>query len=132
MWGGLDSSSSSSSQLTIQMHSPATSTDSTISAIQLQAVTHESLPGGGPGIGLGGSFRLGEVQMTRGASDADTAQQTVKFREVLTGDDDSRVSRLIDGNPATVWNFRAGGQAIAVRGVGSWGVKPPASFVLRS
>lgn len=86
----------------------------TITAIQLQTVPHESLPGGGPGIGLGGSFRLGEVQVTLGAADADTAQQTVKFREVLTGDDDSRVSRLIDGNPATVWNCRAGGQAIAL------------------
>jgi len=85
-----------------------------MTALQLQTVPHESLPGGGPGIGLGGSFRLGEVQVAVGSADTDAAPRTVKFREVLTGEDDSGLARLIDGNPATVWNCRRGGQAISL------------------
>ena len=45
----------------------------TITAFQLQAVPHESLPGGGPGVGLGGSFRLAEFQVAVGSTDGDTA-----------------------------------------------------------
>lgn len=86
----------------------------TITAIQLQAIPHESLPGGGPGLGSGGSFRLAEVQVAAGSADGDAAQQTAKFREVLTSDGDSGVARLIDGNPATVWSCRRGGRPVSL------------------
>ena len=63
----------------------------TITAIQLQAVPHESLPGGGPGRGLGGSFRLAEVQAGTAPADSDDAPQAAKFRSVLTADGDTGV-----------------------------------------
>ena len=86
----------------------------TITAFQLQTVPHESLPGGGPGVGLGGSFRLAEFQVAVGSTDGDTAAQSVKFRDVLSLGDDIGVGRLIDGNPATVWSCRRGGQPVCL------------------
>ncbi len=85
-----------------------------ITAIQLQAIPHESLPGGGPGLGAGGSFRLAEVQVGAAPAKPDAAQRVAKFREVLTADGDSGVARLIDGNPATVWSCRRGGQPVSL------------------
>jgi len=84
----------------------------TITALQLQAVPHESLPSGGPGLGQGGSFRLGEVQVAVGAADADTPLLPARLREVLAAADDSGLARLVDGNPATLWSCRRGGQPV--------------------
>jgi hypothetical protein len=85
-----------------------------ITAIQLQAVPHESLPGGGPGRGLGGSFRLAEVQAGIAPADSDDTPQATKFREVLTADGDTGATRLIDGKPATLWSCRRGGQPVSL------------------
>lgn len=86
----------------------------TITALQLQAAMHESLPDSGPGVGQGGSFRLAEVQLAIGSKDTDTGQRTVRFREVLGSEGDNGLARLIDGNPATVWSCRRGGQTVSL------------------
>ncbi len=82
-----------------------------ITAVQLQALPHESLPGGGPGCGLAGGFRLAELQLTVSSTDAADQPRSIKFREVLSSDGESGLARLIDGDTATVWTYRKRGQA---------------------
>ena len=85
---------------------------SAVTALQLQAVSHESLPAGGPGFGLGGSFRLAEIEVS--VVEADQAARKAKIREVFSPDGDSGMARLVDGNLATVWSCRPGRQGISL------------------
>jgi len=52
--------------------------------------------------------------LTVGAKDPEAGQRTVRFREVLSDEGDSGLARLIDGNPATVWSCRRGGQPVSL------------------
>jgi len=94
--------------LTYELSLPA------VTAIQLEAIPHESLPGGGPGLGAGGSLRLAEVQVAIAAAGSNDAPRPVKLRQVLTADGDSGAARLIDGNTNTLWICRRRGQPVSL------------------
>lgn len=94
--------------LTFEISLPA------ITAIELRAVPHESLPGGGPGLGSGGSFRLAEVEIGIAPAGSNDAPRPARLREVLTADGDAGAARLIDGNTTTLWSCRRGGQPVSL------------------
>jgi len=84
-----------------------------MTALCLEALPHDSLPGKGPGYGLGGRFSLAEFEVSVRPKDESGAAREVSFSRVLA-EDDTGVERLIDGDAKTSWSVRRRGQRVAV------------------
>ncbi|MBC8874346.1 MAG: hypothetical protein H8E44_33340 [Planctomycetes bacterium] len=84
-----------------------------MTALCLEALPHDSLPGKGPGHGLGGRFSLAEFKVSVRPKDESGPAREVSFSRVLA-DDDTGVERLIDGDEKTSWSVRRRGQRVAV------------------
>ncbi len=85
-----------------------------ITALCLEAVPHDNLPGSGPGYGIGGRFSLAEFKASSRAKDDSGLDQDISFAKAVAGDDDAGVSRLIDGDAKTSWSVRRRGERVAV------------------
>ena len=84
-----------------------------MTALCLETLPHDSLPGQGPGHGLGGRFSLAEFKVSVRPKDESGPEQEVSFAKALA-DDATGVERLIDGDAKTSWSVRRRGQRVAV------------------
>ena len=73
-----------------------------ISAVRLEALTHESLPGGGPGRHSNSNFVLSEFEVTAVSVVDDSKTQTVKFVRAISDYEQAKyeVARAINGTVA--------------------------------
>ncbi len=85
-----------------------------ITALCLQAMPHDDLPGKGPGYGVAGRFSLSEFKASVRAKDESEAERRASFTKAVTDNDDAGVERLIDGDDKTSWTVRRRGERIAV------------------
>ncbi|MCA9119519.1 MAG: hypothetical protein H6822_11160 [Planctomycetaceae bacterium] len=74
----------------------------TITAIRLEAIAHASLPGSGPGFGIGGRFALAEISATMSDRKVPGSSKSLEFVAALD-DRDHDMRRLIDGDEKTLW-----------------------------
>ncbi|MCA9141808.1 MAG: hypothetical protein H6821_15925 [Planctomycetaceae bacterium] len=83
----------------------------TITAIRLEAISHEELPASGPGRGIGGRFALGEVSATTIGNDPSEESRPLNFASAVdeSGHD---LSRLIDGDSNTFWRGSGRGKEV--------------------
>jgi hypothetical protein len=86
---------------------------SRMTALCLEAMPHDDLPGKGPGHGIAGRFSLAELKVNVRAKDNPSAEREISFAKALT-DDDAGVERLIDGDTKTSWSVRRRGERVAV------------------
>lgn len=73
-----------------------------LTAVRIEALPHDDLPGDGPGAGVAGRFAVTEVALSM-TTDGDTADpRTVQVSEVFS-EKNVDLRRLVDGKEATVW-----------------------------
>lgn len=85
-----------------------------ITAVCLEAMPHDDLPGKGPGYGIAGRFSLAELNVSIRAKDESEAERKVPFTKAVTDNDDAGVERLIDDDDKTSWTVRRRGERVAV------------------
>lgn len=76
-------------------------TDATnLTAVRLEALTHESLPGGGPGRHSNSNFVLSEFELTAVSTADPSRRQTVKFARAIADYSQANyeIDKAIDGN----------------------------------
>ena len=80
----------------------ATSEETGLTAVRLECLTHESLPGGGPGRHSNSNFVLSEFELTAVSVANPESSVTVKFREAKADYSQSgyEVAKAIDGTVA--------------------------------
>lgn len=73
-----------------------------ITAVRLEALTHETLPGGGPGRHSNSNFVLSEFELTAVSTDDPLITQTVKFSRAMSDYEQSNyeVAKAINGEVA--------------------------------
>ena len=72
---------------------------SLITAFRMQAIPDPSLPGGGPGVGVGGRFSISEIRLQYGPKDRSSALQEVAWSSVVVHEEKfPNVQRMIDGD----------------------------------
>ncbi len=76
-----------------------------MTAVRLEALTHNSLPGGGPGRHSNSNFVLTEFELIAVSRVDDTKTQTVKFVKAIADyqQKNYEVARAIDGNATSGW-----------------------------
>jgi hypothetical protein len=84
-----------------------------ITALRLEALPHETLPGKGPGRGLGGAFSLAEFRATVAPRNGTGTPAAIQWQGVLAGGDRG-AERTIDGQAATSWTVRRRGESVAL------------------
>jgi hypothetical protein len=87
--------------------------DGPISAIRLEALTHDSFPQHGPGLAGNGNFALGDFRVAAAPADGSAAPVDVKLinpRATHQQNTDSlSIAASIDGDPVTGWAVDLGG-----------------------
>jgi hypothetical protein len=84
-----------------------------ITAILLEALPDESLPGDGPGLGPGGVFSLAEFSLTvRPQTEAGPGRAVTFWQAQSEGDARAKLSN--DGDPATRWTVRRRAERVPV------------------
>lgn len=76
-----------------------------MTAVRLEALTHDSLPGGGPGRHSNSNFVLTEFELTAVSAADETQMQTVKFRQAKADYEQKNyeVAKAIDGTVNSGW-----------------------------
>jgi len=85
-----------------------------MTALCLEAMPHDDLPGSGPGYGIAGRFSLADFKVNVRAKGDSDGEREVSFAKALADDGDAGVERLIDGNAKTSWSVRRRGERVAV------------------
>ncbi len=78
-----------------------------ITAIRLEALPHESLPGKGPGLGSSGRFSIAEIKIATSSKGEDASWKDTGLLKALG--DDKTTDRTIDGDAETKWTARRRG-----------------------
>ena len=80
----------------------ATTSTQNITAIRLEALTHESLPGGGPGRHSNSNFVLSEFELTAVSTEDPTKRQPIKFQKAIAdySQKSYEIDKAIDGTIA--------------------------------
>jgi len=84
-----------------------------LTAVRLEALSRAELPGGGPGVSVAGRFTVTDVHLSLMSDLETSASPTIEFAGVL-GHDGGDLTRLIDGNEATVWRGKGRGKPASV------------------
>ncbi|MCL4201823.1 MAG: hypothetical protein KJ000_04970 [Pirellulaceae bacterium] len=85
----------------------------TITALRLEALPHESLPGTGPGWGLAGRFALSQFRVLVEAVDGTQPARKVGFTAVAEPKDDL-AKRLVDDSDDSAWTVRRRGETVSI------------------
>ena len=95
---------------------------SAITAVKLEALPHDSLPGGGPGLGLDGGFVLSEFSIHSQPSEGEEQLLPFATAHADYSINESPIAHAIDSNPDTAWR---------VSDAEALGVARTATFVLK-
>ena len=79
-----------------------------ITALRLEALPHEDLPAGGPGLGAGGRFAIDEAAVYVIRAAESSPRQRVEFQK-MTADNGADLMRLASGKEATPWKVSGRG-----------------------
>jgi len=79
-----------------------------ITAIELEALPHESLRGGGPGTAANGRFTLSEFEVQAAPADQPDQKKPVRIARAIAANasDQYPIDNAIDDNPKTPWFIR--------------------------
>jgi hypothetical protein len=84
-----------------------------ITALRLEALPHESLPGTGPGWGLAGRFSLSQFRVLIETADGSQPARKIGFTAVTEPKDDL-AKRLVDDSDDSAWTVRRRGETVPV------------------
>jgi hypothetical protein len=84
-----------------------------ITALRLEALPHESLPGTGPGWGLAGRFALSQFRVLIETADGSQPARTIGFTAVTEPKDDL-AKRLVDDSDDSAWTVRRRGETVPI------------------
>jgi hypothetical protein len=101
-----------------------------ITAILLEALPDERLPGQGPGRGAGGSFSLAEFALAMETPTEPPTTQPIRIGHAMA-EGAGGVERLIDGDANTSWTVRRRGQRTAIMFLPNEPLPVPENCVLR-